>query len=217
MLREHENNFKITSRRRVVLNFFSCSRKHPKCLYMSTKTWQRVSYCFHKITEHSPFAKTIYQNYQVPNSPENSRIARSSNRRASQKCWLASENKCGSQHKSEYWRCSWKKFRTPENDAAEKWWESVSIQLYCQKLRVYPLKPTWRCWSVYPVNMLLTKSTFLSLRLDVLVIWPKLTRTSGNCAVIHLISFALGTILEENERQAGTLFPQKNNPAIVGF
>ena len=38
--------------------------------------------------------------------------------------------------------------------------------------------------------------------------WPKLTQALGKFAVIHLICFVLGTILEENERLAGKLLPE---------
>ena len=75
--------------------------------------------------------------------------------------------------------------------------------VYCQELTVFIR------WSrrniVDTANVLSTKPTFSWLRLDVLVVWSKLTRALGKFAVIHLIFFVLGTILEENERLPGTL------------
>ena len=126
---------------------------------------------------------------------------------APQKCWLASEDNCGSQHENV---------------------DSVRERNYALPRMMLPrsdgkvsqsnIVKSWECLSVeadvtllisLSCNMLPTKSTFLSLRLDVLVVWPKLTRTLGKCAVTHLITFVLGTILEENERLAGALFQKQ--------
>ena len=206
--------------------------QHPKCSYKSTKTWQRVAYCFYKITEHLPLCKTIYRNDQVPNSPENSQNARSSNRRAPQKCWLSSKVKCASQYENTAVRE--RNYALPRMMPPSRWRESVSIQLYCQKLRVFirwsrrnivdqcllacpqalrfvilessargktggrtALKTKRRaCGQAKCLKTCCRRNPLLSLRLDVLVVWPKLTRTLGKlCAVIHLISFVLGTIL----------------------
>ena len=37
---------------------FQVFSQYPKCLYKSTKTWKRVSYCFYKMTEHLPLCKS---------------------------------------------------------------------------------------------------------------------------------------------------------------
>ena len=167
-----------------------------------------------KVQNHEPesichSAKTIHQNDQVLNSPENSQNACSSNRRAPVltcirgQVWIATQ-KC--------WLCSWKKFRTPKNDAAEKWPESVTVQLCCQNLTVFI---RWSRRSIVdPANMLSTKLTLLSLQLDVLVVCSKLTRALGKFAVIHLICFILATILEEKEWLSGTLFETKSPLSI---
>ena len=60
-----------------------------------------------------------------------------------------------------------------------------------------------------PPTTILLKS-FLSLQLDVLVVWLKLTRTLGKCAVTHLISFVLGTTLEVERATGGYAFSKKN-------
>ena len=87
----------------------------------------------YKITEHLTLCKNCLSKWS------SSKLSRKLSKRAliqsessmPQKCWLASEVRISTQ---KYWRCSWKKFRTPKNDAAMKWRESVSVQLYCQKL-----------------------------------------------------------------------------------
>ena len=203
--REKVQNHEPEASGSLLLRVFS---QHPKCLYTSTKTCKRVSYCFYKMTEHLPLCK----NYLI-SKWSSSKLSRKLSKRAliqsesstvvltciRGQVWVATR-KC--------WLCSWNKFRTPKNDAAEKCPESVTVQVYCQKLTMFIR------WSrrnvVAPANVLSTKSTFLSLRLDVLVVWSKLTWALDKFAVMHLICFVLGTILEENERLPGTHFEKKS-------
>ena len=136
MLVEHEKKFKVTSRRRVGFELVLVFSQRPKCLYKSTKTWQRVSYCFYKITEHLTLCKNYLSKWsssKLSRKLSNRALIQSESSTEVLTCirgqvWIATRK---------YRRCSWKKLRTPENDAAEKWRESVSLPLYCQKLRVF--------------------------------------------------------------------------------
>ena len=134
--KSHQNHEQQASGFELFLVF----SQHAKCLYKSKKTWQRVSHCFYKITEHLPLCKNYlskWSSFKLSRKLSNRALIQSESSTEVLTCirgqgWIATRK---------YRRCSWKKLRTSENDAVEKWRESVSIQLYCQKLRVFI------CWS----------------------------------------------------------------------
>ena len=82
----------------VVLNFFSCSHNIPSVDIKVQKHGNECHIALNRAfaTLQKLFIKTI----KFQTLPETLKTARSSNRRAPQKCWLASKDKCGSQHEN---------------------------------------------------------------------------------------------------------------------